>query len=309
VNVQGGQKATLTATVTPSNATNNTVNWSVLGTGCGSITASTAGDGVMTATYTSATQGYYPRTDCSIRATTADGGWAAGASVTITAPPASPSPAPLGVASIAGTWESHAYANESTRKVTIPSTSGPALIVVAVATSDPTGKGSAVSGVSGSTLGAFTSIPGATCAYNTQREVRWFYKAAGSGLSNEVITPTWGSSFWGIRQVTAFAITGANVSPIGAAATNKTGAYAVTLTPQAVGSLLLMAAVENGNNTSSPAANATSTLLYDYHLDVWNATDVFRMPGTTSNTSSVSIGSTQTRAAWCGGAVEIRAAR
>jgi hypothetical protein len=202
------------------------------------------------------------------------------------------------------------------------STSAAALILVMYTNGaqDGNSQGYPPTGISGSTLGAFTIDQNVNVnnAYNVTYAIA--HKVASGALSSEIITITLAGTPAATqnRLLTVLEITGYDtVTPIGATATDDyivgTGrAYAVTsITPQKVGSFIFVTAGDwysDGYATATP--NADSTLIQEYNTATNAVCTHFRSTTGVASTNPIAIGSSTTMASqgWGAGAVEVRSA-
>lgn len=164
---------------------------------------------------------------------------------------------------------------------------------------------------SGSTLGSFGTEKIKYVAFWQSFNAWAFALVAASQVgSGEVITFSWTTGATTVpRQAVVVAIGNPDATPIGATLQRDDGSgttYAMTITPQAAGSLVYAAMCEVNNGSSTPAANGISSLLEEYRPDSNQAVDLFRTTDPTTDTSQISVGSSETRSNLCGIAIEIR---
>lgn len=162
-----------------------------------------------------------------------------------------------GSLTIEGTWSAQDMTDGTSSPVTVVSTAGASMIVVLLRNRAATNVTTIPSGVSGSTLGAFTQAVVADSFWGPGASV--WYKASTGALSNEVITATWAAN-QGWRGITALSFLGAAANPIGVSSiAEDIGTYpsSLTLTGTTSGSFGLLTISNRFDGTPTGDTNLT----------------------------------------------------
>lgn len=204
---------------------------------------------------------------------------------------------------LVGTFTSFDNSTTATSSVAVTASTGDLIVVMQAFGSDAGDGAQAVTGVSSTTLGAFTLIQSQGGYSNTTA----YYKVATAPITTENVTFTRAASGSGARAMGAWVFRQYNASPIGTVEgwTDATPANA-TITSQSAGSYILFGM---GCDGSAPTftANAASQIDRQGVLGTLQAATVGRTLNVTPNTTPFAVGATNTSLLFEGLWVEIKA--